>query len=532
MARPKAQRSLSRARIAAKSKSKTTGKKKIAAKPPKPAARAKPGRKPASPAGAKPSLKQRVKNSVGKIAKRVAKVAKAPAAKLRVAKPAATDDLTLLQDLVRMAQKAGADTADALVARGVQVAVGQRLGEREKLERSEGHDLGLRVLIGKRQAMVSTTDFSSAALQELAARAVAMAKAVPEDPFCGIADGSLLAKRFPQLDIDPAAEPSVEWLEQQCKIAEDAARSVKGVTNSEGAEASWSRTQIALVISNGFAGSYSRSGFGLSASVLAGQDTGMERDYEWTSAVHARDLMPARKVGQRAGQRAVKRLNPRVAKSAKVPVVYDPRVSGSLLGHLSGAINGRAIARGTSFLKDRMGKAVFAPGIAIIDDPLRKRGQRSKPFDGEGLPTRRYNVIDDGVLTTWLLDLASAWQLKLPPTGHAARGTGGPPSPSSTNLYMAPGKLTPKRLMADIKSGFYVTELIGFGVNGVTGDYSRGASGFWIENGELSYPVSGVTVAGNLKDMFAKLTPANDLEFKTGTDAPTIRLDNMTVAGS
>jgi len=318
----------------------------------------------------------------------------------------------------------------------------------------------------------------------------------------------------------------------ECRIAESAARAVKGVTNSEGAEASWSRSQVALVTSNGFAGSYARSGFGLSASVLAGHDTGMERDYEWTSAVYQRDLMAAQKVGRRAGERAVRRLNPKGAKSAKVPVLYDPRVSGSLLGHLTGAINGRAIARGTSFLKDKLGKRVFAPGINLNHDPHRKRGQRSKPFDGEGLATRRHDIIKDGVLTTWLLDLASAWQLKMKPTGHAARGTSGPPSPSSSNVYMAPGKQTPKALMADIKSGLYITELIGFGVNGVTGDYSRGASGFWIENGKLSWPVSGITVAGNLKDMFAHLTPANDLEFKTGTDAPTVRLDNMTVAGT
>jgi PmbA protein len=516
MARPKAQRSPSRSKRA---------KKKAPAK-----------RKNARKAAKRPAQRvvQRVKRAVKKAArktiKRVARIAKRPAAK--TVKPASNGDLNLLHELMSLARKAGADTADALLVRGVQVAVGQRLGEREKLERSEGHDLGLRVLIGKRQAMVSTTDFSPDAMAELARRAVAMAKAVPEDPFCGIAGPELLSSRWPDLDIDGGKEPTVEWLAEQCSIAEDAARAVKGVTNSEGAEASWSRSQVALVTSNGFAGSYARSGFGLSASVLAGHDTGMERDYEWTSAVYQRDLMPAAKVGRRAGERAVRRLNPRVVKSAKVPVLYDPRVAGSLLGHLTGAINGRAIARGTSFLKDRLGKKVFAPSITIIDDPHRKRGQRSKPFDGEGLATRRHDIIEDGVLTTWLLDLASAWQVQMKPTGHAARGTSGPPSPSSSNVYLAPGKQTPKALMADIKSGLYITELIGFGVNGVTGDYSRGASGFWIENGKLSYPVSGITVAGNLKDMFAQLTPANDLEFKTGTDSPTVRLDNMTVAGT
>jgi PmbA protein len=502
----------------------------------------KPARKKAAPK--KPAKKAVKKTVKRKVAKMVA-AKKQPARKLvkairRLAAPTpvkaaspkvAAAGLEKLHDLIAQARKAGADSSDALFVEGTQVSVAWRMGAREKLERSEGHDLGLRVFVGKRQAMVSTNDFSKQALADLAQRAVAMARAVPEDPWCGIADPDQLATSWPSLDLVDPKEPTAEHLLALCEEAEDAARAVKGVTNSEGADAGWSRSHVAIVASNGFAGAYERGGYSLSASVIAGADTGMERDYEWTSAVYEKDMMDAAKVGRTAGRRAVARLDPKVPKSGKVPVVYDPRVSGGMLGHLTGAINGKAIARGTSFLKDKLGKQVFAKGLRVIDDPHRKRGLRSRPFDAEGLPTSKRNLIEDGVLTTWLLDLASAWQLKMAPTGHASRGTSGPPSPSAGNLSLAPGKLSPKKLIGGIKSGLYITDLIGFGVNGVTGDYSRGASGFWIENGELTYPVSGLTVAGNLKDMFLHMSPANDLVYKSGSDAPTLRIDGMTVAG-
>ena len=493
-----------------------------------------PARKKASPAIRKKTAAKRQTQGKKPAARKSAakRSAATPAARAKAAATRAGGaDLDRLQDLVTRARKAGADAADALLAQGTQLSVAWRMGAREKLERSEGHDLGLRVFVGKRQAMVSTNDFSPRALADLAERAVAMARAVPEDPWCGIAEPEMLARSWPDLDLVERREPAAEHLLALCAEAEDAARAVKGVTNSEGAEAGWSRTRVAIVASNGFAGAYERGGYSLSASVIAGQDTGMERDYEWTSAVYESDLMPARKVGRTAGTRAVRRLNPQVPKSARVPVVYDPRVSGGLLGHLVGAINGKAIARGTSFLKDRLGKPVFAKGLRVIDDPHRKRGLRSRPFDAEGLGTARRNLIEDGVLTTWLLDLASAWQLGLQPTGHASRGTSGPPAPAAANLSLAPGKVSAKKLIGDIKSGLYITDLIGFGVNGVTGDYSRGASGFWIENGALARPVSGLTVAGNLKDMFMNLTPASDLAYKSGMDAPTLRIDGMTVAG-
>jgi PmbA protein len=307
---------------------------------------------------------------------------------------------------------------------------------------------------------------------------------------------------------------------------------VPGITNSEGGGASFGRSAVTLATSEGFFGSYAGTSHSVGVAVLSGEGTGMERDYDSASTRHATDLEPPEAIGKRAGERAVARLNPRRVKSQSVPVVFAPRVSAGLLGHFAGAISGASIARGVSFLKEFMGKPVFARGIAIVDDPHRPRGLRSKPFDGEGVRNQKRAIIEDGVLTTWLLDCASAKQLGLTSTGHAARGTGGPPSPSITNLYMEAGTVSPEGLIADIRDGFYLTELMGMGVNGVTGDYSRGAAGFWIENGKISYPVSEVTVAGNLKDMFRNLTPASDLVFRYGSNAPTLRVEGMTVAGA
>ncbi len=439
--------------------------------------------------------------------------------------------LDLLTDLVAKARKAGADSADAVMFKSAHLGLRQRLGKPEMLERSESQDLGLRVMVGKRQASVSSTDPSPRALAELVERAVAMARLAPEDPYCGIADPDAVARSFPDLDLNDPAEPSPEALENRAKETEDAARAVPGVTNSEGAEATWSRSEIAIAASNGFAGSYARSGHGVSVSVVAGEGAGMETDYDYASSVYGKDLEPASTVGRRAGERTVRRLNPKKAETAKVPVVFDPRVSASLVSHLAGGITGPSVARKVSFLKDQMGKQILASGLQVVDDPLKPRGLRSRPFDGEGIAARRWNLVEDGVLKTWLLDLASARQLGLVTTGHAARGTSGPPGPSATNLYLAAGKMAPAELMADIKSGFYVTSLMGHGINMVTGDYSRGAAGFWIENGKIAYPVSEVTVAGNLKDMFLKMTPANDLEFRMAVNAPTIRVEGMTVAG-
>ncbi|MFQ5784756.1 MAG: TldD/PmbA family protein [Alphaproteobacteria bacterium] len=441
------------------------------------------------------------------------------------------DPLALLDDLIARAQRAGADAADAVLFESASLSVAWRLGKSEGVERAEALDLGLRVFCGRRQAVVSSTDVGADALAGLIERALAMAKAAPEDPHCGLVDADRLAREVPDLELCDSDEPAPEALVARAACAEDAARAVTGVSNSEGAEAGWSRTRVALAASNGFAGSYAASQHSVAVSVLAGEGTAMERDYDYAVARFAADLADAETIGRSAGERAVRRLNPRKAASAEMPVVYDPRVARGLLSHLASAINGAAIARGTSFLKDRMGETVFAPGVAVIDEPRRVRGLRSKPFDGEGAATRTHRVIDDGVLTTWLLDRRSAHQLGLVTTGHASRGASSPPSPSATNLYLAAGTQSPAALMADIREGIYVTELIGMGINGVTGDYSRGAVGFRIENGALAHPLSEVTVAGNLKDMFRALVPADDLEFRYGIDSPTVRIDGMTVAG-
>jgi PmbA protein len=440
--------------------------------------------------------------------------------------------LDLLTDLIARAKRAGADQADGVLFEGISIAHAQRLGEIEKLERSEGYDLGLRVLIGKRQAIVSSNDRSRSALDALVERAIAMARVVPEDEFCGIADPDQIARQWPELDMVDPDEPATAVLIDRASRAEATARAVSGVTNSDGAEASWSYSRVALAASNGFAGGYAGSGHGVSVSVIAGSGDGMEREYDWSSAVYGADLDDPERIGRQAGERAVRRVGARKMPTAKVPVVYDPRVASGLVGHLAGAISGPSIARKTSFLKEKLGQRIFPAAISIIDDPHRPRGHRSKPFDGEGIANQRRALIEDGVLTTWLLDLRSARQLGLKTTGHASRGTSGPPGPSTTNLYLAAGKLSPKELIGDIESGLYVTSLMGQGINGVTGDYSRGAAGFWIEKGEIAFPVNEITVAGNLIEMFQHLTAADDLEFRGGVNAPTLRVDGMTVAGA
>ena len=440
--------------------------------------------------------------------------------------------LDLLSDLVAKTKQAGADAADAVLFESASLEVSYRLGAREDLERSESKDLGLRIFIGRKQAIVSSTDVSGTSLEELLQRGMAMAAAMPEDPYCGLADTDRLCTDIPDLDLNDPIEPTPEALYEMAAEAEAAALAVEGVSNSESAGAGWGSNRIALVTSNGFAGGYATSSHSLFASVIAGEGTAMERDYDFTSAHHAADLDGAAAIGTAAGERAVRRLNPRKVESQQLPVVFDPRVAHSMLGHFIGAISGVSVARGTSFLKDCLGKAVFADGITIVDDPHRPRGLASKPFDGEGVANQEWLLVDDGELKTWVMDSASARQLGLATTGHASRGTSGPPSPSTTNLYMRPGACSRVDLLAGVTSGLYVTELIGFGVNGVTGDYSRGAAGFWIENGVLTHPVSELTIAGNLKDIFLNMTPADDLTFRYGSNAPTLRIDGLMVAGT
>jgi PmbA protein len=436
----------------------------------------------------------------------------------------------LAERLVAAAGRAGADAADALAVRSVSLAVEVREGAVEESERSEGDDVGLRAFVGRRQAVVSTNDVN-ANVAELAERAVAMAKAAPEDPFAGLADPARLARDVPDLDLLDPDLPTVALLEERAQRAERAGLAVKGVTKSGGASASAGIGGMVLVTSHGFRGAYLSSGQSVSMTAIAGEGTAMERDYDYSSTLHGADLDPPEKVGRTAGERTVERLNPRKVKSKRVPVVFDRRIAGSLVSHLASAINGAAVARKTSFLKDRLGQRLFRPGIQVLDDPLRRRGLRSRPFDAEGVATRRLAVVEDGVLASWILDSATARELGFASTGHAQRGVSSTPAPGPSNLHLAAGSDTPEALMADIAEGFYVTDLIGVGVNQVTGDYSRGASGFWIENGKRSYPVSEVTIAGNLIEMFQTLLPANDLEFRFGTNAPSVRVEGLTVAG-
>jgi PmbA protein len=435
--------------------------------------------------------------------------------------------------LVEQAMKAGADAADAVYACDASTEVQVRLGALEDVVRSEGEDIGLRVFIGQRSATISSSSMNTDVLAKLVDRALDMAREAPEDKFAGLAPAELLAKApFPDIESDDGGDPDPQSLRAAALACEDAARAVKGVTNSEGAGASAGRSIFALATSQGFAGVSNSSGYGLSASVLAGEGDHKERDYDWRSSRHHADLDSAEAIGQRAGERAVARLNPGTLKSGQMPVVFDPRVGSSLVGHLIMAISGSSIARKTSFLLDANGEQLFDTSLSIIDDPLRPRGLGSRMFDGEGLPTARRTIIDKGVLTGWLMESASARQLGLQPTGHASRGISGAPGTSPSNLHLEGGAVSVAELIADIKQGVFVNELSGQGVNPVTGDYSRGASGFRIENGQIAGPVAEFTIAGNLKDMFRALSAANDLEFIRSTNVPTLRINGMMIAGA
>jgi PmbA protein len=438
----------------------------------------------------------------------------------------------LAERLVDAARRAGADAADAVAVRSSALSVEVRDGVVEETESSESDDLGLRVLVGQRQAVISTNDLSTAAIPALAERAVAMARVAPENEFVGLADASLLAKHIPDLDLLDPAMPSVAQLEAQAREAEQAGLAVSGVSKSGGASASAGIGGMVLVTSHGFHGAYLGSSHSLSMMAIAGEGTGMERDYDFASAPHASDLRDPQSIGRTAGERAVARVNPRKVKTHRIPIVFDSRLSGSLVGHLASAANGASVARRTSFLQDKRGERIFAPGIAIIDDPLRPRGLRSRPFDGEGVAGAKLALVEDGVLQSWILDCATARELGLQTTGHAQRGVSSSPSPGASNLHLAAGSKTRDQLIGEITQGLYVTDLIGMGVNIVTGDYSRGIAGFWIENGAITYPVSEVTVAGHLNDIFRSLEPADDLQFRYGTNAPTVRVEGLTIAGN
>ena len=437
------------------------------------------------------------------------------------------------EKLVEQARAAGAEAADAIYVGERSSGVQVRKGVLEDVHRSEGEEIGLRVFLGTKSASVASSDLSDEALAALVDRVLAMAREAPEDPYAGLAPAAMLMRgELADLDNWDAVEPDPAALKARALEAEAAAIGVAGVTNSNGGSASAAASTIALATSHGFAGAYRASGHSCSASVIAGEGAGMQRDHAWHSARHAEDLEDPAAIGRRAGERAVARLgNVRLA-PGKLPVLFEPRVAGSLLGHFAAAITGSSIARKTSFLQDHLGGQVFAKGINVHDDPLKKRGLRSRAFDGEGLPVRAMDIIADGVLTSWLATSADARQLGIQPTGHAVRGVSGAPGAGPSNLYLAAGARTREVLLSAFPRAILVTELIGQGVNGVTGDYSRGAAGFLIEHGEIAGPVAEITIASNLKDMFATLEPASDLRFRRGIDSPTVLVPEMTVASA
>ena len=436
-----------------------------------------------------------------------------------------------IEDVLELAKKSGADGADATLAKGTGTSMQVRLGEFESVEQADGFELGLRVFVGKKIASVSTSILDAGSVKLLVERAVAMAKVAPEDPYTRLAFEEEQAKNLPEIDCFDATELSTDRLREIAEACEASARANPQISNSEGSSASQSTTEVTMANSNGFLGSYKRSSFGFSTVVLAEKDGAMERDYDYSAAVFAEDLENPEDVGKSAADRTIARLGPRKAKTGAFPVIFDRCISRSLSGHMAGAINGYAIARGTSFLKDELGKQITSEAITLIDDPLRPRSFGSRAFDSETLPVSTRAMIENGVLNGWFLDLSTAAQLDMAPTGNASRSLAGPPSPSPSNLLIANGDVSVDTLISDIKDGFYVTELMGSSVSLLTGDYSRGAGGFWIENGVITYPVSEATIAGNLKDMFMHMTPANDIDLRESSAAPSIRIETLTVAG-
>ncbi|MGB5216439.1 MAG: TldD/PmbA family protein [Anderseniella sp.] len=443
-----------------------------------------------------------------------------------------SNTLSSAEQFLDLAQKAGADAADVLAVNGTSVQVRVRNGATDKVERSEATDFGLRVFVNGASAVVSGTARTAQDYQTLAERAVAMARVAPPDASLSLQDTSGRADAPDRLELADDAQPDTDTLTGLALAAEAACHEVKGVTNTDGSAASAGHREIALVTSNGFSGTYRRTGYSISASAIAGEGTSMERDYDYSSKVHFADLEDAHAIGRRAGERAVRALNPRKMASQKCPVIFEARLASSFPSLLAQAANGSGVVRGTSFLKDMMGQQVFANGITIIDEPQLVRGLSSKPFDAEGMMCEAFNLVEDGVLSNWLLDGRTAAKLGLASNGRAARSTAGQPSPSSTNLWLANGIVAVPDMISGVSDGILITSMFSSGVNMVTGDYSRGAAGLRIGNGEITHPVSEITIAGNLKDMFANLTPGDDLEMKASTNAPTCLVEGMTVAGA
>lgn len=445
-----------------------------------------------------------------------------------------TELARLTDALIGAAKKAGAEQADALAVAGTSVAIDIRAGKLETAERSEGTEIGLRVLIGGKQACVSASDTSDATIRALAERAVAMAQEAPADPYAGLADPAQIATAWDlaafQME-DSAAEPGAAELEAAAREVEAAAMRVKGITQVE-ASGAYSRRAMYLAASNGFAGGYGRTSHSLSAVAFTGEGTAMERDWAAEGRIFAADMPGAEGIGQLAAERALQRAGATRPKTGTFPVVFDERVASSLIGHLLSASNGAAVARGATWLRDAMGEQVLPKGLSIIEDPHRPRISASRPFDGEGLPTARRLIVEDGVLMGWTLDLATGRKLGMPSTANAARGIHAPPSPATSNIDLTMGTNSRDDLIAQMGTGLLITSMIGSTINPTTGDYSRGAAGFWVENGQISHPVNECTIAGNLRDMLLRIIPANDARAHLSTRVPSLLIDGMTLAGA
>ncbi len=441
----------------------------------------------------------------------------------------------LTNAMLAAAKRAGADAADAIATDGQALSIDVRNGELEHAERTEGVEIGLRVLIGQRQACVAASNVSESTISEIAERAVAMAGVAPEDPYIGLADPDSLARDWDlnALDlVDTADDPAPAELERAAMEAEAVALGTYGISQVESAAASFSRTRVHVAASNGFNGGYARSSHGLYCVAITGEGTKMERDYAGEARIYRADLPTPEEIGKLAAERTVARAGARKPPTGAYPVLYDERISSGLIGHLLQASNGASIARGSSWLRDRLGEQVLPEGLDIVEDPLRPRVSGSKPFDAEGLPTRRRSVVESGVLRGWTLDLATARKLGMESTGNAARGPSAPPSPSLTNVALTEGTQTREGLIRDMGTGLLVTSLIGSSINPTTGDYSRGASGFWVENGEVAYPVNECTIAGNLNEMLRTIVPANDARHYLSRVVPSLLVEGLTIAGN
>lgn len=440
----------------------------------------------------------------------------------------------LTDSLLDAARKAGAEAADAIAIEGRSITIDMRGGTLEQAEREEGVDVGLRVLVGQRQACVSASDARPEVLTALAERAVAMAREAPEDPYIGLADPGQLARDWDLAALelaDATPEPSAQELQDDARAAEAAALEVQGVSQVQSASAGYSWRAVHMAATNGFAGGYERTDRGISCVAIAGEGSGMERDHDGDSRIFQADLRTPDDIGRRAGERAVAALNPRRPRTGAYPVLFDERISSSLIGHLLAAGNGASIARGSSWLMGRLGEQVLPEGLSVIEDPHRARVMGSRPFDAEGLPTRRRAIVQDGVLTGWALDLANARKLGMEPTGNAKRGTSSPPSPGTWNIELTQGGQSRDELIADMGTGLLVTSMIGSTINPNTGDYSRGASGFWVENGQIVCPVNECTIAGNLPEMLRRMVPANDARPWLSRVVPSLLIEGLTIAG-